>query len=78
MTNIEKYKKAFREALDVEEDKLDKLTYQSIPNWDSVGHMHLISTLEDTFEIMMETDDIVDLSSFSKGIEILQKYDVEL
>ncbi len=39
--------------------------------------MSLISALEDTFDIMMDTDDIIDLSSFEKGKEILSKYDVE-
>jgi len=77
MKNIEKYKNAFIEALNVEEKKLNGLTYQGISEWDSVGHMNLIASIEDTFEIMLETDDIVDFSSYTKGIEILKKYDVE-
>jgi len=77
MTNIEKYNNAFIEALNVKEQKLSGLTYQGISEWDSVGHMNLIATIEDTFEIMLETDDIVDLSSYTKGIEILKKYDIE-
>ena len=38
--------------------------------------MELISVLEDTFDIMMETEDIIDFSSYEKGKEILSKYDV--
>ena len=40
--------------------------------------MGLIAAIEEAFDIMMETDDIVDLSSFDKGKEILKKYDVEI
>lgn len=77
MTNMEKYKNAFMEALEVRETELPGLEYQSIPQWDSVGHMGLVATIEDAFDIMMDTDDIIELSSFEKGIEILKKYDVE-
>lgn len=78
MTNIEKYNNAFIESFELAEDKLEDLKYQGVELWDSVGHMTLISTLEDTFDIMMETDDIIDFSSYEKGKEILKtKYDVE-
>lgn len=76
MNNLEKYNKAFMESLDVEEDQLKGLQYQDVPAWDSVGHMGLISELEDTFDIQLETDDIVDFNSYEKGIELLKKYDV--
>ena len=76
MTNLEKYNAAFCETLNVEEAKLAGLKYQDIPEWDSVGHMSLVAAIEDAFDIMMETDDIIDLSSYEKGKEILNKYDV--
>lgn len=77
MSNLEKYKDAFMTSFEIEENKLAGLQYQDVELWDSVGHMTLIANLEDTFDIMMETDDIIDLSSFEKGQEILaQKYDV--
>lgn len=78
MTNLEKYKNAYINALEIDENQLEGLEYQSIPAWDSVGHMSLIAEIEDAFDIMMDTDDIIDLSSFEKGIEILKKYDVEM
>ena len=79
MTNLEKYNNAFLETFEVTEDKLDGLKYQDINAWDSVGHMSLIAALEDTFDIMMDTDDIIDFSSYEKGKEILAKeeYGVE-
>lgn len=79
MSNVEKYNKAFVEALEITADLLnEKLTYQSIVNWDSVGHMSLVAELEDSFDIMMETDDIIDFSSYEKGKEILKKYGIEI
>ena len=71
MTAIEKYKNAFCQTLGVTEDMLEGLKYQDIPAWDSVGHMSLIAALEDDFDIMMDTDDIIDFNSFEKGKEIL-------
>ncbi len=73
MTNLEKYNKAFTAALEITEDQLPGLRYQSIGNWDSVGHMRLISELEEAFDIMLGTLDVIDLSSYEKGKEILAK-----
>ena len=78
MTNKEKYVKAFTEALEIDESKVEGLKYQEIPEWDSVGHMSLIAEIEDAFDIMMDNDDIIDFSSYEKGIELLKKYDVEI
>lgn len=77
MTSIDMYTKAFIETFEITEDKLDGLKYQDIANWDSIGHMSLIVVLEEAFDIMMETDDIIDLSSFEMGKVILAKYGIE-
>ena len=76
MTNLEKYNQTFIVSLGVKEKDLSKLTYQSEATWDSVGHMGLIAALEETFDIMMETDDIIDFNTYIKGREILKKYGV--
>lgn len=73
MSNLEKYNKAFMETFEIKEDQLSGLKYQVIESWDSVGHMGLIAALEEAFDIMMDTDDIIDLSSYEKGKEILSK-----
>lgn len=78
MTNLEKYINAFAEALEVPADEVPALVYGESAAWDSVGHMTLIAALEDAFDIMVDMDDIIDLSSFEKGKEILAKYDVEI
>lgn len=73
MTNLEKYNQAFVETFEISEDQLPGLKYQDIEAWDSVGHMTLMAALEDSFDIMMDADDIIDFSSYEKGMEILQK-----
>lgn len=78
MTATDEYNNIFIRMFDVKQEQLSTLEYQSIENWDSVGHMSLIVSLEDAFEISFEMDDILDFSSYSKGIEILRKYSVEL
>ena len=78
MSDLEKYNKAFIESFGINESKLEGLAYKSIPEWDSVGQMSLIAAIEDAFNIMMESDDIIDLSSYEKGKEILTKYNIRL
>ena len=77
MKNMEKYTQVFVEMFGKSADEVKNLHYQDIIEWDSVGHMTLMSTLEDTFDIMLETDDIIDFESYEKGIEILKKYNVD-
>lgn len=78
MTNLSKYINVFVTTFSIKEDQVEGLKYQDIPEWDSVGHMTLIAALEDEFGIMLDTDDIIDFSSFEKGKEILAKYNVEI
>lgn len=79
MSNREKYDNAFIESFEIKKEALNKeLEYQSIPEWDSVGHMSLVAALEDTFDIMMEMDDIVDFGSYETGIDTLKKYGVDV
>ena len=74
----EKYLNVFTETFNITAEEACTLTYQNIPNWDSVGHMQLIMALEEAFDIILDTEDIIAFSSFEKGKEILKKYDVEL
>ena len=73
MTNLEKYTQIFSDNLGVSKDDVEGLTYQSISAWDSVGHMELVAAIEEAFDIMMDTDDIIDFNSFERGKEILSK-----
>ena len=79
MSNNKKLQEIFLECLDIKEDKFNEgLKYNEIPEWDSIGHMSLVSAIEEKFSITMETDDIIDFNSFQKGQEILEsKYQVK-
>jgi acyl carrier protein len=78
MDNKKKYQETFIKSLSISEDQFkENIKYNEIPEWDSIGHMTLMSGLEETFKITLETDDIVDFSSFLKGIEILKKYKIK-
>ena len=80
MSNLKKYQKVFVSTFSIDEKKtqVNTLKYQDIQEWDSIGHMTLISNLEDQFKISVDTDDIVDFSSFKKGLEILKKYKIKI
>jgi acyl carrier protein len=76
MTNIETYNKVFIKSFKLNEDQLDNLAYRSISSWDSIGHMVLIAGMEEAFNIMIDSNDIIDFTSYEKGKLILQKYDI--
>lgn len=79
MENKEKLTKAFTESLGIEPHMVtDELTYNTIPQWDSTAHMVLIAELENVFDVMLDTDDIIDLSSVAQAKIILQKYDDDI
>ena len=77
MKNKDKYIDIFVKSLAIDKKKFsEKLKYNDIPEWDSINHMTLMSGLEEGFNITMESDDIIDFSSFKKGIQILKKYKI--
>ena len=79
MTAVELYIQVFRNTFQLGEDcNFDSLRYNSISTWDSIGHLMLISEIEQTFNIVFEMDDIIDFSSFEVGKQLLKKYNVEL
>ena len=67
MNNLEKYKKVFIDTFNIDNSKLENLEYNKIDEWDSIGHMTLVAAIEEQFKITMETDDVIDLSSFKRG-----------
>ena len=79
MSMVESYSKIFKTALNIGDDKFNKnIKYNEIEEWDSIAHMTLVAALEEEYKITLETDDIIDFSSFKKGIEILKKYKIEV
>ena len=77
MTNKEKYDQVFIDSFGVKQEQLNsKLIYQSINEWDSVGHMSMIAGIEEIFDITLDIDDITEFSSYGEGIEILKRYKI--
>ncbi len=75
--NNKKIVEIFSKSLGISEEIIcDSLEYNSIPEWDSIAHMTLISELEDGFDIMLDTDDIIEMSSVSKAKDILGKHNI--
>lgn len=71
----DKIKAVFKDTMSLDADELkEKLKYNEVEGWDSVGHMMLIAALEDAFDCMLEMDDIIDMSSYEKALEIMAKY----
>lgn len=78
MTNEQKLKNAFVEGLGIDNaSEFESLEYRGIEEWDSVAHMQLVSEIENEFDIMLETQDVIDMSSYPKAREIVSKYGVE-
>lgn len=73
----EKVKQAFLTALDLPAAAdVEALELGTNSEWDSVAHMALVAELEEQFSISLDAEDIVDLSSYAKSLEILRRYDV--
>ena len=68
----------FSECFNVPMDEIhDDIQYQEIEKWDSLNHLRFTSRLEEAFDIELDMDDIVEMSSLRKIKEILKKYGVE-
>ena len=79
MGNIEKYNNAFVQVFGTNVENLnDDYGKDTVSEWDSVHQLSLIAQMEDAFEIMFDPEDIMEMTSYAKGKELLKKYDVEL
>ena len=79
MENLEKYNNAFVQVFGAKaEDLNDNYGKETVEEWDSVHQLSLISEFEEAFDIMFDPEDIMEMTSYAKGKEILAKYDVSL
>ena len=78
MTNIEKYKNAFVEGLEIPEEEVENATMECVDKWDSIGQMSLVAIIEDMFGIEMEPDEVMSFDSYTAGINILKNHKVDL
>ena len=77
MSNLEKYKNVFMEVFEVDENVLNEsFTFNDVEMWTSVAHLSLVTELENAFDIMFDSEDILNYGSYLNGIEILKKYGV--
>lgn len=76
-TPMLKYIKVFSESLSLPpSSEVNSISISNCSTWDSVGHLHLVSQIEDTFQIILETSDILNFKSFTDGINILKKHSI--
>lgn len=79
MTNLEQYNRIFRETFSVEDQDLDTdFSYENVAEWTSIRQLALINELEDAFDLMFDTEDILNLKSYEIGKEIMRKNGIEL
>lgn len=78
MKNIEKYRNAFMDALEIDEDEVtEDLALGESSDWDSLGHMILVSTMEDVFDVSIDADVMTEFDSYKSGIELLTRLGVD-
>ena len=79
MSELQSLREAFRTSLDLPADApVDELRYQDNEKWDSLAHMSLVAAIEDEFSVMIDTDDVINMSSFGEAVKILGKYGVDI
>lgn len=79
MTNLEKYNAIFTDVFGATADQLgDNFSKENVSEWDSVHQLNIISLLEETFDLMLDPEDIMACTSYNAGKEILAKYNLEL
>lgn len=62
----------FRDVFDDEQLQLrDELSPETLPAWDSLGHIRLISALEDELQLSFTLDEIEAMSSVAKILAVL-------
>ena len=77
MHSTQELKQVFVEDLGIDPaTDADSIVYGQTQGWDSTAHMGLVAGIENRFDIMLDTQDLIDMSSFRKATEILGKYGV--
>lgn len=75
----QRYKDIFAEIFEVDEGQLGPdFNSDNVEKWDSVIQLSLVNAMEDEFDIMLDTEDILEFKSYEGGKAILAKYDVEV
>ena len=79
MNNLEKLNNIFTEVFSVEASALGvEFDNKHVEGWDSVRQLSLTTNVEDTFDIMLDPEDILEFTSYENARAILAKYEIEL
>lgn len=62
-------------ALITREDAEDA-AYGHTRGWDSVGHMALVRRIEDEFDVLLDPEDIIEMSGFARVCAVLGAYGI--
>ena len=74
MTKEDKIKEIFIKIFPEIADNFDFNRQQSdYENWDSFTHVNLVSEIENQFNIELETDEIISISSATSVLELIKK-----
>jgi acyl carrier protein len=76
---LARLKAAFTEALELPANAdHDTLAYRETPTWDSLAHMQLVIAIEGAFDVMLETEQVLALSSFAEARAILRTHGIDV
>lgn len=79
MTNKDKYNNIFIEVFGVDSSELNEnFGKNTVSSWDSVHQLNLVNLAEDAFDIMLDPEQIMEFTSYPKGIEILRSQGIEI
>ena len=79
MTNLEKYNAIFTEVFGATVEQLgNDYSKETVSEWDSVHQLNIISLLEESFDLMLDPEDIMACTTYNAGKEILAKNGIEL
>ncbi len=79
MNNLHRYNEVFVKVFDVQESDLNSdFTFENTKCWDSLAHVTMVAELEDVFDILLDSEDILNFGSYENGKNILLKYGIAM
>jgi len=78
MSTFERLQEAIAATLKVSPSKITEQTRdEDLAAWDSLGHVNLMMTLEQTFDVMLDVEDFAGLNSVPAILEYLKKHGID-
>lgn len=77
MTNLEKLNQIFCEVYSVEESTLNEnFVNTNVETWDSIHQLSMVAAIEEAFDLMMDAEDILEMTSYENVKQLLaSKYE---